>query len=58
MDNGYLEAVLLFNNIVIYNNSLGKGQLLNYYVYLIYSRCVIKEVYRVLIAIKYNYSGY
>jgi len=58
MDYGYLKAVSSFNNITICNNSLGKGRLFNHYVYLIYSHCVVKEVYRVLIAIKYNYSGY
>jgi len=58
MDYGYLKAVLLFNNIIVYNNSLGKRRLLCHYVYLIYSCYVIKEVYRVLIIIKYNYSRY
>jgi len=58
MDNGYLKAISSFDNITIFNNNLGKGRLLSHYLYLIYSRRVIKEVYHVLIAIKCNYSGY
>ena len=55
---GYLEAVLSLNNIVIFDNYLGEGQLLNYYLYLIYLHCFVKKVYYILITIIYNYSRY
>ena len=58
MDYSYLKAVSSFDNIAIFNNYLGKEQLLSYRLYLIYPCYIIKEVYRVLIAIVCNNSGY
>ena len=58
MDYNYFKAILLFNNIVIFNNYLDKERLLSNYFYLIYSRRIIKEIYYIFMAIVYNYSRY
>jgi len=55
MDYNYFKAILLFNNITIFNNYLGERRLFNNYFYFIYLYYIIKKIYHVLIAIICNY---